>query len=317
MKLSTDEELAALNARFAKASPREVLAFALERFGDRITIASSFGAEDVVLLDIAAGIAAQTGRELAVFTLDTGRLHAETYELQERLRARYHLRIETYFPRHEEVEALVTEKGPFSFYDSIEARKECCRVRKVEPLGRALRGVDAWVTGLRRSQAETRTGLDVFARDDGHGGIVKVSPLASLSDDDVWSHIRAHKVPYNKLHDAGFPSIGCAPCTRAIRPGESVRAGRWWWESPEHKECGLHSATTARTSTTSALAPSSSANGNVANGDGANGNVANGDGTNADGANGDGANGDGAGQRSTARALGAPSAAKIGATHGS
>ena len=236
MNAVSDDELASLNAGAAGREPGELLAAALDRFPTTLTVASSFGAEDVVLLDVLAKL----GRRARIFTLDTGRLHPHTYDVQERVRAKYGFEIETYFPRHDAVEALVTTKGPFSFYESVDARRECCRIRKVEPLSRALAGVDGWVTGLRRSQAATRTDLQPFERDAAYGGILKVSPLAALSDDDVWRYIRAHKVPYNRLHDEGFPSIGCAPCTRPVKPGEDVRAGRWWWESPDSKECGLH-----------------------------------------------------------------------------
>lgn len=219
-------------------SAGEVLAWALQRFGDRVAFASSFGAEDVVIIDLIA----RHAPGLRVFTLDTGRLHEETYEVMERVRERYGIAIESYFPERERVETLERAKGLFSFRRSIEERKECCGIRKVEPLRRALSTVDAWVTGLRREQAVTRTAIAKLERDDTQGGILKFNPIAEWTHDEVWEHIRRHNVPYNRLHDQGFPSIGCAPCTRAVRAGEDVRAGRWWWESPEHKECGLHAA---------------------------------------------------------------------------
>ena len=225
---TTDEQL-------AQASAEVVLKWALAEFGNRVKLASSFGAEDVVLIDILRGLTS-TPR---VFFLDTGRLHQETYDVVDRIRSRYGIEIETYYPRTDAVQGLVQSKGANSFYESVENRKECCRVRKVEPLARALGDVDAWITGLRRSQSQTRTELAKVETDHAHG-IVKINPLADWTEDQVWDYIRAHDVPYNKLHEMGFPSIGCAPCTRAIQPGEDLRAGRWWWESPEHKECGLH-----------------------------------------------------------------------------
>lgn len=229
-------DLPALNARLDAQSTPDILAWAVAEFGRDLTFASSFGAEDVVLLDLLLAADAQA----RVFILDTGRLHQETYEVIERARRRYGRSFEFYFPRTEAVETLLREKGPSSFYESVEARKECCFIRKVEPLARALSGVRAWLTGLRRAQAVTRTALPVVEVDEGHGSIYKINPLAAWSEAEVWDYIRAHNLPYNKLHDQGFPSIGCAPCTRAVAPGEDVRAGRWWWENPEHKECGLH-----------------------------------------------------------------------------
>lgn len=226
-----------LSGRFAKSSAREVLEWAVREFGDRVTLASSFGAEDVVLIDLLSKI---TDRP-RVFLLDTGRLHQETYDVVDRIRAKYGIEIEAYYPQTKAIEELLRRKGTNGFYDSVENRKECCRIRKVEPLSRALGEVDAWITGLRRSQSVTRVELPKVERDEAHGGIFKINPLADWSEEDIWKHIRDHEVPYNALHDKGFPSIGCAPCTRAIEPGEDVRAGRWWWESPEHKECGLHS----------------------------------------------------------------------------
>jgi phosphoadenosine phosphosulfate reductase len=219
-----------------KQSPEQILTWAYETFGKRVAFASSFGAEDVVVLDLIA----KTVPGLRVFTLDTGRLHDETYDVMERIRRKYGLKIEVMFPDQRKVEDLVAAKGFYSFRESIENRKECCRIRKVEPLRRALSTVDAWVTGLRREQAVTRTALPKAEIDEAFGGIVKLNPIADWTQDRVWDYIRANEVPYNILHDRGFPSIGCAPCTRPVAPGEDVRAGRWWWENPEQKECGLH-----------------------------------------------------------------------------
>lgn len=210
--------------------------WALEQFHPRIGLASSLQAEDMVILDIAWKI----NPSVRVFTLDTGRLHEETYATMERVREKYGIAIESYFPNRDAVETLEREKGFYSFRKSAEERKHCCGIRKVEPLARALRDLDAWVTGLRREQAVTRTEIHTVEIDESHGGIIKINPLADWSADQIWNYIRCHGVPYNALHDLGYPSIGCAPCTRAIKPGEDIRAGRWWWEVPESKECGLH-----------------------------------------------------------------------------
>jgi phosphoadenosine phosphosulfate reductase len=225
-----DETLEAMDAV-------ELLGWALERFRPRIALASSFGAEDVVLIDLLM----ELDPRARVFTLDTGRLHSETYALAQALRDRYGLAIDVFFPRTEALEAMVRAHGVNLFYASVENRKLCCGVRKVEPLGRALEGLDAWITGLRREQAVTRGRVRKVEIDADHGGILKLNPLADWSWDRVWGYIRDHAVPYNALHDEGFPSIGCAPCTRAVKPGEDLRAGRWWWEQDAAaKECGLH-----------------------------------------------------------------------------
>jgi phosphoadenosine phosphosulfate reductase len=216
----------------------DLLGWALENFHPRIALAASFGAEDVVIIDMLARLRP----DARVFTLDTGRLPPETYALVDTIRERYAIAIEVYFPQPEGVETMVREHGVNLFYKSVENRKRCCGVRKVEPLGRALAGLDAWITGLRREQAVTRTEVRKVDSDADHGGIFKINPLADWTWDQVWAYIRAHDVPYNALHDRGYPSIGCAPCTRAVEPGEDLRAGRWWWETPETKECGLHVA---------------------------------------------------------------------------
>lgn len=218
------------------AQPREVLARVLERLHPQVALASSFSLEDAVVLDLLMSIRP----DARVFALDTGRLNPETYECAEALRRRYGVQIEWYFPRHEAVENLERSKGLFSFKESVENRKECCGIRKVEPLNRALAGLQGWITGLRREQSVTRTELAVVEKDASHGGMLKVNPLANWTLDDLWAYAREKKIPYNRLYDIGYTSIGCAPCTRAIEPGEDQRAGRWWWENPEHKECGLH-----------------------------------------------------------------------------
>ncbi|WP_373991196.1 phosphoadenylyl-sulfate reductase [Duganella sp. BuS-21] len=197
--------------------------------------ASSLAAEDMVLTDLIL----KGGYDIGIFSLETGRLHKETLAMVDKVKAHYGYDIALFKPQTEAVDAYVAQNGLNAFYDSVEMRKECCRIRKVEPLGRALAGNKAWVTGQRRAQAATRTSLMVEEDDPGHL-MTKFNPLADWSEQDVWNYIHENGVPYNALHDQGFPSIGCEPCTRAIEPGEDVRAGRWWWENPESKECGLH-----------------------------------------------------------------------------
>ena len=236
MTALTTDRIEQLNQQFAGQPPEHILKWALNEFGDQISLACSLGAEDVALLDMLAKI--KPGAR--AFVLDTGRLHEETYETLMLCRDRYDLKIECYFPQSEAVQELLNSKGPFSFYDSIENRKECCAIRKVEPLGRALNGLGAWITGMRREQSVTRADTPLIEVDAAHGNILKLNPLAEWSEEQVNGYNRANKVPVNPLHAKGFPSIGCAPCTRAIQAGEDVRAGRWWWESPDSKECGLH-----------------------------------------------------------------------------
>jgi phosphoadenosine phosphosulfate reductase len=214
----------------------EILARGYELLGDDLILASSFSAEDMALIHMACSIREQP----RVFTLDTGRLFEETYSIMEEARKRYPIQLEVHTPDRNDLESLLREKGFFSFYESIENRKECCRIRKVIPLKRALLSYRGWATGLRTAQSQTRFKLAPFELDTVHGDLLKINPLHAWSDHDLWSFIRENNIPYNRLHDAGFPSIGCAPCTRAVQPGEDIRTGRWWWELPEHKECGLH-----------------------------------------------------------------------------
>ena len=197
--------------------------------------ASSLAAEDMVLTDLIL----RAKLPIRIFTLETGRLHKETLGMLDRIREVYGYEVEPYRPDTAAVDAYVQQNGLNAFYDSVEMRKECCRIRKVDPLNRALAGQRAWITGQRRAQSATRTELNVQEEDAAHG-MAKFNPLADWSEEDVWHYIRSNDVPYNPLHDRGYPSIGCEPCTRAIQPGEDVRAGRWWWENPESKECGLH-----------------------------------------------------------------------------
>ncbi len=214
----------------------EVVRWAGQTFGPEIKFANSFGAEDVALQHIIATIAPN----IRVFTLDTGRLNDETYQVMDATRFKYpDVPIEVMFPERDKVEGLTREKGFFSFRESVELRKECCAIRKVQPLKRALADANAWMTGLRRDQSVTRTDTPTIEWDEGNA-MLKVNPLIDWSNEDVWAYIKANNIPYNKLHDQHYPSIGCAPCTRAIKDGEDIRAGRWWWENPEFKECGLH-----------------------------------------------------------------------------
>ncbi|OWW19133.1 phosphoadenylyl-sulfate reductase [Noviherbaspirillum denitrificans] len=197
--------------------------------------ASSLAAEDMVLADLIL----RAKLPIGIFTLETGRLHKETLGMVDRIKETYGYDVKLYKPEPAAVDGYVQQNGLNAFYDSVEMRKECCRIRKVEPLNRALAGNKAWVTGQRRAQSTTRADLAVQEDDPAHG-MTKFNPLADWSEEDVWNYIRSNNVPYNPLHDKGYPSIGCEPCTRAIQPGEDVRAGRWWWENPESKECGLH-----------------------------------------------------------------------------
>lgn len=203
--------------------------------GVRVAFSSSLSWEDQV---VTHAIYSQD-LPIRVFTLDTGRLFPETYSVIESTRQRYHKELEVYFPQSQAVENLLTEKGPLSFYESLENRKECCFIRKVEPLNRALKDVDVWITGLRADHSENRAGLELVEWDE-QRGIVKINPLANWSLEEVKEYIKQYNIPYNVLQDKGFVSLGCQPCTRAIREGESFRAGRWWWEDNSKKECGLH-----------------------------------------------------------------------------
>jgi phosphoadenosine phosphosulfate reductase len=216
-------------------SAPEAIRWALDNYHPRLAFASSFGAEDVVVIDLLL----KERPDARIFTLDTGRLHEETYDVARRVRERYGIAIESHFPDRGRIERLLCDKGPFSFRESVADRKECCEIRKIAPLRAALHGLELWITGLRRGQAESRSTLGRLEWDEGFG-LLKLNPIADWSEEQVWDYIRINDLPYNALHDRGFPSIGCAPCTRAVRPGEDARSGRWWWESSETKECGLH-----------------------------------------------------------------------------
>ncbi len=212
----------------------DLIKYILENYKN-VALSSSLGAEDQVLTDMIFKI----NKNSRVFTLDTGRLHSETYKVMDETNLKYGVKLEVFFPKFDDVEKLYITQGVNGHFESIDNRKNCCNIRKIEPLKRALKNVDIWITGLRASQSITRTNLPVIEWDENFK-VIKLNPLINWNEDDVWEYIRANKVPYNKLHDQGYPSIGCEPCTRAIKAGEDIRAGRWWWEDPEHKECGLH-----------------------------------------------------------------------------
>lgn len=228
------DEVVRANIAVRRANALELLHAIAAEHGE-VAFANSFGAEDMVLTDLIL----REGLPIGIFSLDTGRLPAETYTLMGEVERHYATKLELYFPQREAVEQYVREEGINAFYDSVELRKRCCAIRKVEPLRRALAGRKAWITGMRAAQSATRTDLPVRQYDDSNG-LEKYNPLSDWSEQDVWAYIRIHGVPYNALHDQFYPSIGCAPCTRAIAVGEDIRAGRWWWEDPANKECGLH-----------------------------------------------------------------------------
>lgn len=224
-----------LNEEFKNSSTLEVLEFLLRETKQRVALSSSFGAEDQVLTDMMLRI----DQRASVFTLDTGRLPDETYSVMHETNLKYQTKVKVFFPKATDIEELYKRQGVNGFYDSIENRKSCCHVRKIAPLKRALKNIDFWVTGLRSAQSVTRENMNLFEFDETNN-VIKVSPLKDWSEQDVWAYIKSYRVPYNKLHKLGFPSIGCAPCTRPVKEGGDIRSGRWWWENPEHKECGLH-----------------------------------------------------------------------------
>ena len=232
---SKDFDIERLNKEFETKTPQELLEWGVKEFHPCIALAWS-GAEDVAVVDMLVKI----NPKARIFTLDTGRLNPETYDLIDRVREKYGIDIEVMFPDAAEIEEMVRRDGVNLFYESVENRKLCCNLRKVQPLKRMLSTLEAWITGLRRDQAVTRTVLKKIEIDETFGGIIKLNPLADWSHKDVWDYIHKNNIPYNELHDKGYPSIGCAPCTRSVNPGEDIRAGRWWWESPEGRECGLH-----------------------------------------------------------------------------
>lgn len=234
--MSTKEQISNWNKELENSSAEEIINFFTSHFNEKIALSSSLGLEDQILTRMVSSINPAT----TIFTLDTGRLFPETYDLIDLTAKKYKTKIKVHFPEPNDIENMVAEKGMNLFYESIENRKLCCGLRKLKPLAKALKGLDAWFTGLRRDQSVTRTDMSIVEWDE-NNGLIKVNPLINWSEDDVWNYIKKHKVPFNPLHKKGFASIGCQPCTRAIEPGEDIRAGRWWWENPETKECGLHS----------------------------------------------------------------------------
>ncbi len=223
------------NKELSKSSSQEVIKFFLEKFEDKIVFASSLGAEDQAITQIITTI----DTIVKIITLDTGRLFQETYDLIQNTNSRYGIKIDIIFPDKDKVQKMVKEKGINLFYDSVENRKLCCRVRKIEPLRDVLSGMMAWISGIRRNQAVTRIN-DKLVEWDEENGLIKINPLIKWKDEEVWEYIRKNNIPYNFLHDKGYKSIGCLPCTRPVKSGEDSRSGRWWWENQGHKECGLH-----------------------------------------------------------------------------
>lgn len=228
-------QIETLNKELTNKSSLEILEYFTKNHTDKITFATALNIEDQVVTHMLSKLK----DKIKIFTLDTGRLFPETYELLDKTRNRYKQNIDVYFPNSKEVETMVNTKGINLFFESIENRKLCCGVRKLEPLKRALEGYDFWISGLRREQSPTRSDMKLVEWD-ANNGLVKINPLIEWSEKDCWDYINEHNVPFSNLHKKGFTSIGCQPCTRAIMEGEDIRAGRWWWEDPDTKECGLH-----------------------------------------------------------------------------
>jgi phosphoadenosine phosphosulfate reductase len=229
------KQLEELQKEFNNAGPEEILNYFLEKFKGKVALASSLSIEDQVITDMILNI----DPEAKIFTLDTGRLPYETYKLIDDTNDFFNFKMEVIFPENELIENMVKEKGINLFYNSIEERKLCCFNRKVEPLKRVLKDLDAWICGLRKEQSVTRKDLNVVEFDES-SFMLKINPLLNWQEDQVWNYIKGKGIPYNKLYNENYKSIGCAPCSRAVKPGEDIRSGRWWWENPETKECGLH-----------------------------------------------------------------------------
>jgi len=234
MSKFTAQQIQQLNQELK--TPQEVLKWSLDNLHPKVAMASSFGAEDVVVIDMIMKI----NPKARIFTLDTGRLNQETYDVMDEIRQKYNMNIEVMFPDQNETEQMVRVNGMNLFYHSIGNRKLCCGIRKVHPLNKMLSTLDGWITGLRADQTEVRLKANRIEIDEQHNGMIKINPIIEWTWEQTWDYIKKNNIPYNKLHDKGFPSIGCEPCTRAIKPGEPLRAGRWWWESDSQKECGLH-----------------------------------------------------------------------------
>lgn len=235
MKFS-EEDVKNLNREFEGSSPEDILAWASGNLGRSVALATSFQVQGMVVLDMFA----KADPEARIFTLDTGRLHSHTYDVMDRTREKYNINIEVLFPDTAEVEEMVSSRGVNLFYKSVENRRLCCQVRKTNPLNGYLKTLDAWITSIRADQTEQRAESSKFEIDYLHGRMLKINPILDWTIDQVWDYVRKNDVPYNKLHDMGYPSIGCAPCTRAVEEGEDPRAGRWWWEQDSDKECGIH-----------------------------------------------------------------------------
>ncbi|CAI8220757.1 MAG: phosphoadenylyl-sulfate reductase [Sulfurovum sp.] len=233
--MSKYEIIDKLNNELKNSDTRNIIKYFLDNYKNKVALSSSLAAEDQVLTDIIL----KEDRKAKVFTLDTGRLHSQTYEVMDATNLKYGVKIDVYFPNNENVQKLYKDQGINGHYESIQNRKNCCFTRKIEPLRRALEDVEVWITGLRSAQSITRNEMKLVEYDETFD-VIKVNPLINYSEDEIWEYIKKNSVPYNKLHDQGYPSIGCEPCTRAVKSGEDIRAGRWWWENPEHKECGLH-----------------------------------------------------------------------------
>lgn len=229
------ENINELNILFEKGSAEEILKYFSDKYGNRAGLSSSFSIEDQVITHMLTGITT----EPKIFTLDTGRLPYETYNLIDKTIELYKTKIDVYFPDYKQVEIMVKEKGINLFYNSIEDRKRCCNIRKIEPLKRALANYDIWITGLRKEQSVTRENMKYVEYDENFS-IIKVNPLINWSEKEVWDYINKNNIPYNQLYKQNYRSVGCAPCTRAVKEGGSIRDGRWWWENPDTKECGLH-----------------------------------------------------------------------------
>jgi len=229
------ETIEKLNNQLKGKDTIEVIKYFSETFGKKAAFSTSLSIEDQVITHMLFSI----NSKVKIFTLDTGRLPNETYSLIEKTREQYNIKIHIYFPNYRSVEKMVRERGINLFYNSIEDRKRCCYVRKIEPLKRALKNIEVWITGLRREQSITRQNIELIEYDSNYK-LIKVNPLYNWTEAQVWDYIKKNNIPYNSLYDKNYLSIGCAPCTRAVQPGEDIRAGRWWWENPNTKECGLH-----------------------------------------------------------------------------
>ncbi len=237
MKVETNNDLLKKwQQEIENLNPADIIKWAINNFGaSNLVFASSLGIEDQIITHIILNIT----KEIKIFTIDTGRMFQETYDLIERTEERYNFKFHIYFPDYKDVEDMVSEKGINLFYYSIENRKLCCKTRKIEPLQRALKGTNCWICGLRKEQSITRENINAIEYDDVNG-LYKLNPLFKWSLVQCWEYVKLNNIPVNNLYNKGFPSIGCMPCTRAVKKGEDIRAGRWWWENPEHKECGLH-----------------------------------------------------------------------------